>query len=225
MSSEAAPFFIAAGFIRPHLPYVAPAAFWDMAWGNDAPFPLADSSPSAPSAPAPLGSNGAHELAAYVMPPATPGATVEETAAAAERLFGGRSGPREKGRPLAGSSSSSSSSAALARVLRHGYAASAAFADDCAGRVVKQLEALRLDECTIVVAWGDHGFKLGDDNCDACPGSISNLGKGLREQPVVAAPPPHTALPGRRPQPVGQERPLRGGRARAPGRRAAHSLG
>lgn len=46
--------------------------------------------------------------------------------------------------------------------LMHGYAASVSYADAQVGRVMAELERLGLREDTIVVLWGDHGFKLGE---------------------------------------------------------------
>lgn len=46
--------------------------------------------------------------------------------------------------------------------LRHGYAASVSFADTQVGKVMEELDRLGLRENTIVVLWGDHGFKLGE---------------------------------------------------------------
>ncbi|MDQ8200645.1 sulfatase [Pelagicoccus enzymogenes] len=48
------------------------------------------------------------------------------------------------------------------RELRHGYAASVSFADAQLGKVMAELDRLGLRENTIVVMWGDHGYKLGD---------------------------------------------------------------
>ena len=49
-----------------------------------------------------------------------------------------------------------------AEKLRHGYLASVSFADGIVGKILKKMSALGLDKNTIVVIWGDHGFKLGD---------------------------------------------------------------
>ena len=46
--------------------------------------------------------------------------------------------------------------------LRHGYLAAISFADDLVGQLLKKIAALGLDKNTVVVIWGDHGFKLGD---------------------------------------------------------------
>ncbi len=50
------------------------------------------------------------------------------------------------------------------RRLRHGYYASVSYVDAQVGRVLDQLDSLGLTENTIVVLWGDHGYKLGEHN-------------------------------------------------------------
>lgn len=49
-----------------------------------------------------------------------------------------------------------------ARIARHGYYACVSYMDAQVGRVLDELERLGLSDSTIVVFWGDHGFKLGD---------------------------------------------------------------
>ena len=49
--------------------------------------------------------------------------------------------------------------------LRHGYYAAVSFIDACIGRVLKGLEQSGLSDNTIVVVWGDHGWKLGEHGC------------------------------------------------------------
>ena len=46
--------------------------------------------------------------------------------------------------------------------LKHGYAACVSFVDAQIGRILDELEALSLDENTIIVLWGDHGWHLGE---------------------------------------------------------------
>ncbi len=46
--------------------------------------------------------------------------------------------------------------------LIHGYYASVSYADALIGRVVNELDALQQRDNTIIVLWGDHGWKLGD---------------------------------------------------------------
>lgn len=46
--------------------------------------------------------------------------------------------------------------------LMHGYAACVSYSDAQVGKVMAELDRLGLRENTIVVLWGDHGYKLGD---------------------------------------------------------------
>ncbi len=50
----------------------------------------------------------------------------------------------------------------LARTMIHGYYASVSYVDAQIGKVLASLKELGLEENTIVVLWGDHGFHLGD---------------------------------------------------------------
>lgn len=50
----------------------------------------------------------------------------------------------------------------LARRLVHGYAACVSYMDAQLGKVLDELERLGLREDTIVILWGDHGWKLGE---------------------------------------------------------------
>ena len=43
----------------------------------------------------------------------------------------------------------------------HGYYASVSFTDHQVGRILKELERLELDNNTIIVLWGDHGWHCG----------------------------------------------------------------
>jgi len=50
----------------------------------------------------------------------------------------------------------------LTRQLIHGYYASTSYVDAQIGKVMDELQRLGLDDNTIVVLWGDHGFHLGE---------------------------------------------------------------
>jgi len=51
---------------------------------------------------------------------------------------------------------------ALARELIHGYYACVSYIDAQIGLVLDELKRLELDDDTIVILWGDHGWNLGD---------------------------------------------------------------
>ena len=53
-------------------------------------------------------------------------------------------------------------SAEQARTLRHGYYACVSYVDAQVGKVLDALQRLGLDQNTIVVLWGDHGWSLGE---------------------------------------------------------------
>jgi len=51
---------------------------------------------------------------------------------------------------------------AEARLLKHGYLACVSYIDAQIGRLLQALDTLGLRENTLVVLWGDHGWKLGE---------------------------------------------------------------
>jgi iduronate 2-sulfatase len=51
---------------------------------------------------------------------------------------------------------------AQSRLLRHGYFASVSYIDAQIGRLLDELDRLALRDKTIVILWGDHGWKLGE---------------------------------------------------------------
>jgi arylsulfatase A-like enzyme len=50
----------------------------------------------------------------------------------------------------------------LARQLKHGYYASISYTDAQVGKLLDELERLGIRDNTIVILWGDHGWKLGE---------------------------------------------------------------
>ena len=76
------------------------------------------------------------------------------------------------------------------RHLRHGYYACVSFADAQVGKVLNELERLKLAQDTVVVLWGDHGFHLGEQDqwtkdtgyewATRAPLIISNPGSGKK---------------------------------------------
>ena len=121
---DGTPFFITAGFVRPHLPFSAPKKYWNLFDPDKLPMPDNEQAPQ--GAPAVAVKRGG-EITAY------------------------------KPVPVAGEISDS-----LKRKLIHGYYASTSFVDAQIGKVIQELDRLKLAHNTIIVLWGDHGFHLGD---------------------------------------------------------------
>ena len=130
------PFFLGVGFILPHLPWTPPRKYFD----------LYD------PAQIPLASNG-------FLPRGAP------AVAFGDRSMGGMYELRDcedfNGAP---SPFEGSLTAAQQRRLKHGYYASVSFIDAQVGRLLDELKRLGLEKETIVVLWGDHGWKLGEHN-------------------------------------------------------------
>jgi iduronate 2-sulfatase len=117
------PFWLGVGFIRPHLPFVAPKKYWDLY--DPAKITLA---------PNPYPPKGAPEYAVV--------------AGGELRSYHGiPPGPIPDD---------------MARQLKHGYYAAISYMDAQVGKVLDALDRLGLAEKTIIVLWGDHGWKLGE---------------------------------------------------------------
>ena len=137
LARQDAPFFLAVGFVRPHLPFVVPRKYWDRYSRDD--IPLAPESPVQEGNVRPGGApvfamNTMYELRDYLDFANSP-------------------------RPQEGSLTIDQQ-----RRLRHGYYAAVTFIDALVGRLLTQLTTLKLDQETIVVLWSDHGWKLGEHN-------------------------------------------------------------
>ena len=51
-----------------------------------------------------------------------------------------------------------------ARILKHGYYASVSYVDEQFGKIIQHLKDLDIYDNTIIIVWGDHGWKLGEHN-------------------------------------------------------------
>ena len=123
VSKKAEPFFLAVGFIKPHLPFVSPKKYWDLY--DPAKIQLA---------PNKFRPRGAPEYAIL------PGGELRNYYGIPEGSV-----PDD-----------------LARQLKHGYYAALSYMDAQVGKVLAELDRLNLRKNTIVILWGDHGWKLGE---------------------------------------------------------------
>ncbi len=71
------------------------------------------------------------------------------------------------------------------REMKHGYHACISYVDALVGRLLTELERLRLRENTIIVLWGDHGFSLGENSMW---GKLTNLERSTRSPLMVVMP-------------------------------------
>ena len=125
ISKKSQPFFLAVGFHKPHLPWVAPKKYWDMY--DPAKIELAPNQFLPVDAPeyAVLPNDG--EIRAYNgVPPSGPI-------------------PPE-----------------IQHKLKQAYFAGTSYTDAQIGKVLAELDQLNLRTNTIIILWGDHGWKLGE---------------------------------------------------------------
>ncbi|MCP4782899.1 MAG: sulfatase [Fuerstiella sp.] len=118
------PFFLAVGYLNPHLPFVSPKKYWDLYDARS--IGLADNPDPPANAPSHAMTSWGELRKYYGIP--SKGALSEQQAIK----------------------------------LRHGYYAAVSYIDAMIGRLLAELDRLGLRENTIVVLWGDHGWKLGE---------------------------------------------------------------
>lgn len=136
LSQKKDPFFFAVGFSKPHLPFVAPAKYWDL-YNREA-LPLA-SFQDMPSDGVSIAFHDAGEIRAYTDIPPLLSFTDQKDY--------GLTLPVEKQKELI-----------------HGYYAAVSYTDAQVGILLNILDSLGLTKNTIIVLWGDHGWHLGDHN-------------------------------------------------------------
>ena len=135
LSKKPEPFFLAVGFIRPHLPFVAPKKYWDLY--DPAQIKLA-TNPFRPRSAPDYAVLPGGELRSYH---GIPTGRIPDD---------------------------------LARQLKHGYYASVSYMDTQVGRVLDELDRLGLRENTIIILWGDHGWKLGEHDAWCKHSNVEN---------------------------------------------------
>lgn len=129
LKKQEKPFFLAVGFFKPHLPFVAPKKYWDLYEGKELPLsPTPD------------------------MPLNIPPDAVQNSG----EMFGNyQVQPEKGGRGIRLSDD-------YAMHLRRAYFAAVSYTDAQVGKLMQTLKETGLEENTVVVIWGDHGWHLGD---------------------------------------------------------------
>jgi arylsulfatase A-like enzyme len=133
MSKEKAPFFMAVGFHKPHLPFVAPKKYWDLY--DREKMPIAPFQEHAKNSPL-IAYHKSGELLNY---PDIPDFVT-----------------------LSGDSLRIGLKISKQKELIHGYFAAVSYLDAQVGILLNTLDSLGITENTIIVLWGDHGWHLGD---------------------------------------------------------------
>lgn len=142
------PFFLALGFIKPHLPFTAPKKYYDLYKKED--IALATNTYIPENAPSVAIHNSPELRFQYCEVP-------EDTVLPDD----------------------------YARSLRHGYFACVSYVDALLGEVMQKLKNEGLEENTIVVLWGDHGWNLGEHTM-WCKHSVFNT--SVHAPVIVSAP-------------------------------------
>jgi len=133
LAKENKPFFMAVGFHKPHLPFVAPKKYWDLYNRED--MPLAKFQEHSKNG-IQIAYHKSGELRNYTDIP-------EFATLPGEDLRIGLKPEKQK-------------------ELIHGYYASISYTDAQVGILLNTLESLGILQNTIIVLWGDHGWHLGD---------------------------------------------------------------
>ncbi len=71
------------------------------------------------------------------------------------------------------------------RILKHGYYASVSYVDALLGNLIAHMKEIGVYENTIIILWGDHGWKLGDHNSW---GKMTNYNIDLKVPMIIRYP-------------------------------------
>jgi len=72
-----------------------------------------------------------------------------------------------------------------ARLLKHGYYASVTYTDAQIGRLIAAMKKMGIYDNTIIILWGDHGWKLGEHNSW---GKMTNYNNDIHVPLIIKAP-------------------------------------
>ena len=137
LAAQPRPWYLAVGFVRPHLPFNSPASFFDAFPPNAVPPPPRRNPPSHASV---LTANSVR---------------------VGEVEFNAKRWKRTDGENLVKKYLRGNPSTSMARNASAAYAAAVSFADAQFGRVMDHLVSLGRRQTTAIVMHSDHGWKLG----------------------------------------------------------------
>jgi arylsulfatase A-like enzyme len=129
------PFFMAVGFKKPHLPFIAPKRYWDLYKREDI-----------ATAPNPFHPKNLPKGAVDSFPGEMGSYCDARELAAKQKAAGKQDWPDE-----------------YSKQLIHAYFACISYIDAQIGRLLETLEETGLADNTVVMLWGDHGWHLGEN--------------------------------------------------------------
>jgi arylsulfatase A-like enzyme len=132
LSQNKKPFFLAVGFLKPHLPFVAPKKYWDL-YNRDE-FEVAPFQKKALNSP---------DIAYHVSGELKTYSDIPQFDSYSNNELNHLSVEKQK-------------------ELIHGYYAAISYTDAQIAQLLDELDRLKIRENTIIVLWGDHGWHLGD---------------------------------------------------------------
>lgn len=134
-SKSGKPFFMAVGYKKPHLPFIAPKRYWDLYQRKDV-----------ETAPNPFHPKGMPRGAVDSFPGEMGAYCDARDLAAKQKAAGKQDWPD-----------------AYSKQLIHAYYACISYIDAQVGRLLSTLERTGLARNTVVMLWGDHGWHLGEN--------------------------------------------------------------
>jgi arylsulfatase A-like enzyme len=129
------PFFLAVGYKKPHLPFIAPKRYWDLYQRRDI-----------ATAPNPFHPKNMPQGAVDAFPGEMGAYCDARELSITQKAAGRQDWPAE-----------------YARQVIHAYLACISYVDAQIGRLLTTLEETHLADNTVVVLWGDHGWHLGEN--------------------------------------------------------------
>jgi iduronate 2-sulfatase len=167
-AGSAPPIFLAVGFLKPHLPFIAPRKYWDLYDPDKLETAVNPGPPhDAPAAALAIEMDELRDTYPRDVRVPAPGS---EATGREEPYYLPKAGPLTREQAIQ---------------LRRGYYACVSYVDAQVGRILAELERLDLARNTIIVLVGDHGFSLGEHGLW---GKLTNFEDATRAPLIIASP-------------------------------------